>query len=310
MGAGRDGREPGGHAGLGSRKTGAGRSRYAWAGAEEISGASAYTGPSPPAGLGRGSGQGTRKAEGAAAGRVGPGRQAVAATCQDAVGHGAAGTQCAPLSCCTARADRSVGECGPLVAPAYSASPFTEAAAEGDRLEGKGMLRLLRGVLGGVAASAASCCCSRPVASRTTSTATFTFKGAPQMLRMRGGRGAVDHEYTCVCWFGLVLCGVSGCEGWSVGGGRRPASKQLPPPWSLPPHLASCCVLMPAFNPTATKRRAGSPHLTKREPGLLELSATPILQRSTSCSTSRDGRGAGHYMSTQAGRPMAALQQR
>ncbi len=76
---------------------------------------------------------------------------------------------------------------------AHSTSPFTEAAAEGDRLEGKGTLRLLRGVLGGVAASAASCCCSRPVASRTTSTATLTFRGAPQMLHNgteRRGKGA------------------------------------------------------------------------------------------------------------------------
>lgn len=70
---------------------------------------------------------------------------------------------------------------------AHSASPFTEAAVEGDRLEGKGVLRVLRGVLGGVAASAASCCCSRPVARRTTSTATLTFRGAPQMLQQGGG---------------------------------------------------------------------------------------------------------------------------
>lgn len=78
----------------------------------------------------------------------------------------------------------------PLQAP--QKSPLTEGAAEGAlelALELAKLLgwRALRGVEGALPASPASCCCRRPVASMTTSTATLTLRGAPQMLQERGG---------------------------------------------------------------------------------------------------------------------------
>ena len=69
----------------------------------------------------------------------------------------------------------------------YSASPVTEGAVEGERLAGK-RTEPLRGVPGGVPPSPPFICCdSRPVDSRTTSTATLTFSGEPQMLRGKEG---------------------------------------------------------------------------------------------------------------------------
>lgn len=69
-------------------------------------------------------------------------------------------------------------------------SPFTDMAREGATDGAREVVRLLgkrwlRGVPGALLSSAASCCCSRPVASITTSTATLTLSGAPQMLQRK-----------------------------------------------------------------------------------------------------------------------------
>lgn len=107
-----------------------------------------------------------------------------------------------------------------------------------------------------------------------------------RQLRLQQARGQHDHINSHLDVHGVAPDAAAGwedahAEGVGCGAGGQGYGREYTARAAVSTSASSCCTWRAP--PGRNLERSMKPHLTKRLPGLLELSATPILQRSTSC---------------------------